>query len=148
MKRIMMIWLAVCLPLAAFGDQHDDVDAEIAALVQGFNDAYATNDLDGYFGYYTDDVSLSFFGMRQDVAAYGEEWQAMIAAGGGVEQNDLSDIRIQVMPGGETAVATYFIDNKSRARDGEVASAKAFETDVWQKIDGEWKIVSLHYTEI
>ena len=25
---------------------------------------------------------------------------------------------------------------------------EAFETDVWQKVHGEWKIISLHYSEI
>jgi hypothetical protein len=32
--------------------------------------------------------------------------------------------------------------------DGAVTSTKAFETDVWQKIDGAWKVVGLHYSEI
>ena len=60
----------------------------------------------------------------------------------------MSDLQVQVLPGGEAAVATYFVDNEPVSPDGSVAAARAFETDVWQKIDGEWKIVSLHYTEI
>ena len=58
------------------------------------------------------------------------------------------DLVIQMMPGGETAIATSFIDNRTRSPEGEVSTVRAFETDVWQKIDGEWKIVSLHYSEI
>ena len=52
------------------------------------------------------------------------------------------------MPGGDVAVASYFIDYRLRTPDGEVTELKAFESDVWQKIDGAWKVVSLHYTEI
>jgi hypothetical protein len=37
---------------------------------------------------------------------------------------------------------------QERAPDGSIRSARAFETDVWQKIDGQWKIVSLHYSEV
>ena len=41
--------------------------------------------------------------------AYREEWSAMIEAGGGVGNYELSDVRVQVLPGG-VAVATYFVD--------------------------------------
>jgi hypothetical protein len=81
------------------------------------------------------------------MAAYEEEWNALIDAGDGVVVNDLSDIVIQVMPGATVAISTYFVDNKSRF-DGELVEIKAFETDVWNKIDGKWQIVSLHYTEL
>ena len=40
------------------------------------------------------------------------------------------------------------VDNQTCSPEGEVSTTRAFETDVWQKIDREWKIVSLHYTEI
>jgi ketosteroid isomerase-like protein len=70
----------------------------------------------------------------------------MIAAGGGVEKNDMSDLRVQILASGDVAVTTYFVDNRTRSADGEVESIRAFETDVWQKIDGAWKVVSLHYS--
>ena len=70
----------------------------------------------------------------------------MIAAGGGVDKNDTSDVRVQMLPGEDSAVVSYFVDNQSRSPDGEVSSETAYESEVWQKIDGEWKIVSLHYT--
>ncbi len=46
------------------------------------------------------------------------------------------------------AASAAFIDNRTRSPEGEISTARAFETDVWQKIDGKWQIVSLHYTEI
>jgi ketosteroid isomerase-like protein len=52
------------------------------------------------------------------------------------------------MPSGDVAIATSFIDNRTRLADGTTSSETAFETDVWQKIDGEWKIVSLHYSTV
>ena len=113
-----------------------------------FNGAYATNDADTYFGTYTEDATLIFFGSRQVVADYEAEWREMIAAGGGVEQNDMSDLQVQVMPGGNVAVATYQLHVVTRSPDGDLSTADALETDVWQKIDGEWRIVSMHYSEI
>ena len=54
----------------------------------------------------------------------------------------------QVMPGGDIAIATSYIDNRTRSPDGTKSTSRAFETDVWQKTDGKWKIISLHYSGI
>ena len=67
---------------------------------------------------------------------------------GGVELNEMSDLQVQVMPRGDVAIATSFIENRTRGRDGKTSTSSAFETDVWQKIEGEWKIISLHHSRI
>ena len=82
------------------------------------------------------------------MSAYREEWTEFVDAGGGVEKNETSDVRVQVMPSGDVAVVTSFIDNRTRGTDGETTTVRAFETEVWQKIEDQWKIISLHYTEI
>lgn len=148
MKKTIILLAGLLAISTVFGGDENAVKDEIRAAEARFNGAYASNDYETYFSYYTEDASLYFYGERQVVADYYEEWSAMIKAGGGVELNDMSDLRIQVLPGGDAAVATYFVDNRSRSADGDVTTAKAFETDVWQKTDGTWKIVSLHYTEI
>ncbi len=82
------------------------------------------------------------------MSAYREEWTAEIDAGASVEKNETSDVRVQMMPSGDVAVVTSFIDNRTRGTDGETTTVRAFETEVWQKIGDEWKVISLHYTEI
>lgn len=146
MKKLLVLCV-VFLAGPAIAEHHEGVEAKIRELATQFNDAYATNDADTYFGFYTPDSMLYFFGARQDVAEYDESWRATIAAGGGAQKNEMSDLRIQVL-GDDVAVASYFVDNESKSPDGTVTSARAFETDVWQMVDSEWKIVSLHYTEI
>lgn len=148
MKRLLTCLVAVLIATSTMAEHHNSAEAKVNAAVHAFNVAYATNDVEGYFDYYTDDATLYFFGARQIVADYHEEWSTMVDAGGAVEKNDISDVQVQVMPGDEVAVATYFVDNATRSPEGQTTVAKAFESDVWQKIAGEWKIVSLHYTEI
>ena len=148
MKRLLTCLVAVLIATSTMAEHHNSAEADVSAAVHAFNEAYATNDVEVYFDHYTDDATLYFFGARQIVADYHEEWSAMVDAGGAVEKNDISDVQVQVMPGDEVAVATYFVDNTTISPDGETSMAKAFESDVWQKIAGEWKIVSLHYTEI
>ncbi|MEE4161023.1 MAG: nuclear transport factor 2 family protein [Woeseiaceae bacterium] len=147
MKYLLASVAGLFLCGAVMADHHASIEAEVRDTVTAFNAAYAENRVDDYFGYYADDASVYFYGARQDLDAYYAEWKEMAAAGGGVERNDMSDLRIQVMPGGDVAVASYFVDYRYRAPDGDISAAKAFESEVWRKVDGAWKIVNLHYSE-
>ena len=148
MKKIVGSIAIALITVSAMAGHHESENADLHAAIKAFDHAYATNDVETYFSFYADGATVYFYGARQDVAAYHEEWTAMMEAGGGVEKNEMSDIQVQVMPSGDVAIATSFIDNRTRNPDGSKTTAKAFETDVWQKIDGKWKIISLHYSEI
>ncbi len=148
MKKLLTCLVVALISFSAMAEHHDSVDAEVRDALKTFNAVYASNNMEAYFSYYTADATLYFYGARQKVSVYREEWTEVIDTGGGVEKNELSDVQVQVLPSGGVAVATYFIDNRSRDTDGSTATNRAFETDVWQKIDDEWKVVSLHYTEI
>jgi ketosteroid isomerase-like protein len=148
LKNVLLSLILVALPFSANAEHHGNTPADLAAAIKGFNDTYATNDVETYFGFYAEDATVYFYGERQDIAAYHKEWEALMQAGGGVEKNEMSDLVVQMMPGGDVAIATSFIDNRTRYADGTIVEARAFETDVWQKIDGTWKIISLHFSEI
>jgi ketosteroid isomerase-like protein len=140
-----MIATTLSLLLAAAGAPQPTTAGEIEKLVVAFNQAYERNDLEEYFSYYADDVTQWFESGRAGLADYKKSWYELIEGGGGVEKNALSDIRIQVSPGGDAAVATYVVDVVTRQVDGKKTKERAFETDVWYKRDGKWKIVHLHY---
>jgi ketosteroid isomerase-like protein len=148
MRKILTLVVALLIPFASIAEHHGPVEAEVRDAVIAFNGAYANGEVDTYFGYYADDAMVYFYGARQDLMAYHDEWAEMVEAGGAVEKNELSDIRVQVMPSGDVAVASYFVDYRLRAPDGEISASKAFESEVWRKIDDEWKIINLHYSEI
>jgi ketosteroid isomerase-like protein len=148
MKKILIILATAMMAFPVVAQQSGSAASEVRAAVEAFNGAYGGNRVEEYFSYYVDDAALYFYGERQSVSAYHEEWAETIGAGGRVAKNELSDIRVRVLAGGDAAVASYFVEYAMRAPDGTVATARAFESDVWQKIDGEWKIVSLHYSEI
>lgn len=120
-------------------------ESEVRGLVQKFNAAYLANDLPAYFSYYAPDVTLWFESGRADLAGYRKSWEKLIAEGGGIEQNDVTDLKVQVGPNGDTAVATYLVRVATRQRDGKVVREEAKETDVWFKRNAKWQIVHLHY---
>jgi ketosteroid isomerase-like protein len=141
-----MIATALTLLLSAGGAvQAPATASEIEKLVVAFNQAYERNDLEEYFSFYADDVTQWFESGRVSLADYKKDWYALIQGGGGVEKNAISDLRVQVSPGGDAAVATYVLDVVTRQADGKKTKEKAYETDVWFKRDGKWKIAHLHY---
>ncbi len=149
MKRILSCFAIVLMSFAAMAQNDAADNADLHAAIKAFDDAYTTNDVEGYFSFYADDATV-YFGddARVNVAEYHEMWIGLMAAGGGVELNDMSDLQVQILPGGDAAISTSFIDNRTRSPDGTTSTSRAFETDVWQKIDGKWKIISLHYSGI
>ena len=148
MKKSLICLVALLTSLSALASHHGSAEDEVRAAAEAFNTAYASNNIEGYFGHYADNATVYFFGARQDMSVYHDEWSAMVDAGGGVQVNEMSDLVIQMMPGGTVAISTYFVNNQTRSPEGEASTVRAFETDVWQKFDGDWKIVSLHYSEI
>jgi len=148
MKKLIISTLILALPLVAMAGNPHKVESEIIEMEKAFNEAYATNQVETYFGFYAKDATLFFYGERQPVETYHKEWQASIDSGAGVVRNDVSDMEVRVLPGGKAAIASSFIDNSTRSPDGEVTTVRAYESNVWQKIDGQWKIVSLHYNDI
>jgi len=148
MRNLLSFFVIVLMTSCAMAAHPGSENADLHAAIKAFDRAYANNDVERYFSFYADDATVYFGGARQDISAYHEMWTALMEAGGGVELNEMSNLQVQVMPSGDVAISTSFIDNRTRAPDGTKATSKAFETDVWQKIDGQWKIISLHHSEI
>jgi ketosteroid isomerase-like protein len=122
------------------------VEHEIAQLEKAVNDAYAANDLDKYFSYYAEDLVAIFYNERWNYARYHEDWPKYIKAGNKVVAVKLSDMIVRVSPAGDTAVASYRMDLRNRHADGKVIDEQGFETDVWTKRQGAWKITHAQYS--
>ena len=115
MNRILSCFAIVLMSFTAMAQEDTADNADLHAAIKAFDHAYATNDVEGYFSFYADDATVYFGGdARVDVAEYHEMWTGLMAAGGGVELNTMSDLRVQILPGGAAAVSTSFIDNRTR----------------------------------
>jgi ketosteroid isomerase-like protein len=122
------------------------VEQEIRELEEKANAAYEANDLPKYFSYYAADFSQFLPEGRTDLPAYEEEWKEYIGAGNQIQKVKISDMRIQVGPSGDTAVASYLLHVQTKLKDGKITDEDNQESDVWFKRNGEWKIVFLHYS--
>ena len=142
---------AYCLALvttavsAAHAAEPASVQKEIMRLEKDYNDAYAANDLPKYFAYYADDAGLIFYNKRTSLADYRKEWAESVRTEP-IESVKLSDVVIRVSPTGDTAIASYQIDVRTRHPASKSTDEHAFETDVWLKHAGRWQITHVHYS--
>lgn len=144
MNKLLILIAVTLIPLPAVADQRGAAEAELREVVVAFNEAYADNDLELYFSHFAEDADMYWSGARHTTAAYRDDYTATVEAGGAVEKNEVSDLVIRMLPGNEAAVASFFIDYRFRNPGGEITVEQAFETEIWEKIDGAWKLVGMH----
>jgi ketosteroid isomerase-like protein len=147
--QTLMLMSMILLPLKGVASEAMDTDAiaeEVREQVIAFNKAYEMNELDSYFSYYLDDVSMWINADVVTVGEYKKDWYELIKNGGGMEKFTLSDIMIIVGPGGDSAVAAYGARAHTRFPDGTVTIENGQETDSWFKVDGQWRVAHLHYS--
>ena len=145
MQRLAVLSLFLCCciaPVLGMASPKSDIEQ----LEQDFNAAYAANDLDKYFGYYTDDTIFWFPEGRTDVPAYEKEWNEFLHSGGGIEAGVVSDLHIAFSPQGDTAIASYVLRLTQREADAKVHTDDFQESDVWFKTASGWKIAHVHYS--
>lgn len=141
---LSIVLTAVSVTLCRAADT-SAVEREITRLENVWNDAYGANDLPNYFGYYAEDALLVFYNERTTVSEYRKVWTQATKTEP-VQSAKISDIKIRVGPSGDTAVASYQIDVRTRHGDGKVTEEHAFETDVWSKRGDRWRISCVHYS--
>jgi ketosteroid isomerase-like protein len=138
---------AVLMALAApaFAADSASIEKQIAAAERAMNAAYAANDVAKYFSYYAEDMDAIFYGSRTNYADYLKSWTESVKAGNVVTSMKMNDVKVQVLPGGTAAVASYQIEVTYKHADGKSGTDKAFETDVWVMGKQGWKVQHAHY---
>lgn len=147
MQRALSLGIAlIALTSTPAAYSSPDATARVRVAVVAFNDAYVQNDLDAYFGFYAADATLIFDTGRVVLEDYRKDWHQLVADGGAVESNVISDIQIQLSPAGDAAVASYQLEVRTRYPDGTVVTEHAWETDAWFKTKKGWRVAHINYT--
>ena len=149
----MMNWTMAGFALAAVAAASSataapaSTEARIQALEDKVNTAYAANNLPTYFSFYAEDLRALFPDGPTTFAGYKADWTAFIKSGGAILSFKDKDMRVQVSPKGDAAVASYLADVVTRTPGKGDVKTSYSETDVWFLRHGEWKIVEIHYSE-
>ena len=133
-------------PSASAQPDRSAAEAEVRDFIQQYNAYYGANDLDKYFASFDPELTQWWPTGRVDLKTYETGWRKNIAKGGGNAKVAVTDLRIQVDPTADAAVATYVLEVTPRV-DGKPQSKieRNQETDVLFKRDGQWKVVHVNY---
>ena len=136
--------VAAAMPARAQGPAAA-AEAEVRKVIADYNAAYEKNDLDTYFKAFSPDLNHWFPSGRVDLPSYRADWTKTIQSGSRNEKVEVRDLRVQISPSADAAVATYILRVTFRSAKGEVSTDDNQETDVLFKRNGTWTIVHVNY---
>jgi ketosteroid isomerase-like protein len=119
---------------------------EVRDTVTKLTQAYAANDIDAYFSLYAPDLTWWGPGGRSDKESYRKSWAESVRTTGGLASAENSDLRIQVSPGGDLAVASYLLRVTRKNPGPNRGPNVTYEmSPTLTKRGGNWSIVHLHF---
>ncbi len=124
---------------------------ELRNAIDTFYEAYYDSDFDRYYEFYAQDVVIiDSTGRARTLEEYKIESEEFANAVGDVVRESVVDLvpAIWLSPAGDSAVAHWIHPFVYRTSDGDESTFIFAESDVWSKIDGEWKVVHIHYQEV
>jgi ketosteroid isomerase-like protein len=124
-------------------------EQELRGVIGKLTTTYGANDLDGYFSLYAPELTWWGPGGRSDRESYRTFWADYIKTTGGLQSADTSDLRIQVSPGGDLAVASYLLKVVRRNPGPNRSANVTYEmSPTLIKRGGNWTIVHLHFQTV
>jgi ketosteroid isomerase-like protein len=148
MLRVLFCVLTLIVPVAAAaqgGAAAAAAEKEVRTFIERYNADYGRNDLDAYFKAFAPDLTQWFPSGRVDLSSYQASWRKYIGAGNRLEKVEVRDLRVQLDPSLDAAVATYLLRVTTRSAKGEVTTEDNQETDVLFKRGGAWTLVHVNY---
>ncbi len=145
MRAIILSLLTLVPASVAVAQSPAVAEREVRAFIDTYNAAYGRNDLDAYFTSFAPDLTQWFPSGRVDLPSYQASWRKYIGSGNRLEKVEVQDLRVQVGPSADSAVATYILRVTTRTAAGAVSTEDNQETDVLFKRGGQWTIVHVNY---
>ena len=128
---------------------HEAVISEIRELHRRRGEIWLERQPKRYLEFYWDDAVLFIFDHRMTIGDMRGWLVPLIAAGGGPLTLDLPAADdIIVSESGDAATTNFRWKTRSRNDEGVVFDRINFETDIWYRRSGVWKVICLHLTNL
>ena len=132
-------------PSSEAGQDTSDVEQSALEFVNSLTEAYAANDLEGYFGRMDRDMTLFNGASRWSWDGYHDRWAEVIETRGGVAFAEVSDAQVRVSSERDAAAVSYQLTADYYREGGSVSRTEFAMSTTLMKQDGQWKIVHLHF---
>ena len=150
---LTVLWLSLCLAdLGAQQNRAAAAEAEVRDTIERLVRSYGANDLDTYFSFFADDMTV-WWGTdgRNDrptpKEAYVKSWPNFVRKTGGHESCRSADVRIQIAPSADAAVSSYELkcifktapSGSSREATYEMTAVLFRRSERWQVVHFNWR---------
>jgi ketosteroid isomerase-like protein len=136
-------------PAVLSDEQRTLIVSEIGGLHRKRGEVWLQRQAEAYLSYYWDDAILFAVEERMTLADLRRAFVALLEAGGGPLSIELPAVDdIVISNGGDAATTSFEWRARSRSEDGIDTDRSYFETDVWYRRNGLWRIIRMHLTRL
>ncbi len=126
----------------------DNVE-ELRKAIRRKDDAYRAGDIAGYLKADAPDVQVYFAGSLMTFEEARRLNERQFAGGGKILEYQIADPdQISFSAAGDAATVCYPWRERFRYGDGRVTDTDYYETNVWYRRNGEWRIVHIHISTV
>ncbi len=119
-------------------------EQEILTLTRQYNQAWESLDVEAISPYHANDIIYYWHGRKGPSSK--TEFEALLRQllpSMSSYSHHMIDPQVQLI-GEEVAVVSHEVDGEYRSKDGELSNYDGALTYVFQKIEGQWKIILIH----
>lgn len=125
-----------------------DHSAELRDIMRQLPNLYRAGDLEGYMHFYAPDITANYSGLFTDFAGACKFMRSLFAGGGKTLKFEMGDPKFQFSESTDAAVVSYPWREHFLFNDGHQTDVEYYETDVWLRRNGEWKIANVHQSTV
>ena len=125
-----------------------DYSAELRSIMRRLPDIYRAGDISAYLAHYAPDISANFSGSVMSSDEARKFITSLFEGGGKTLDFQIGDPQMQFSESGDAAIVRYPWRERFLYSDGHQTDTEYYETDVWYRRNGEWKIAHVHQSTV
>jgi ketosteroid isomerase-like protein len=125
------------------------IAAHIVELHVARGAAWVRREIAAYISYYWEDAHIFAVDTSVSVPELRRSFASIVSEGGGPLSIDLPrDIDLMISQSGDAVTTSYQWRSSYRMSDGVDYDRLSYETNVWYRREGVWKIARMHLTRL
>ena len=117
---------------------------ELRGILRRLPEIYRAGDIPGYLAHYAPDISAYYSGTLMNSDEARKFIKSLFEGDGKTLDFQMGGPQIQFSESEDAAIVRYPWRERFLYGDGRVTDTEYYETDVWYRRDGAWKIAHVH----
>jgi len=126
-----------------------EVFEKIDTLHRTRGEVWLRHDAEAYLSFYWEDALIFSVGERMTLAEMRQGVVAQFASGAGPVSLQLPPLTaVAIGEAGDAALTSFAWSYRGRSAEGVETDRSNYETDVWYRREGVWKLIHMHLTRL